>query len=124
MNEKERKPLGKRKKQAGTRTVTKRKSPGAEELRKAAGKALAKNSKLIVNNLSSSSVDGNLQSTKLLYELAELSEERGESQGARKFLSMASKWASEPQWSGDQCKKPAKPSNDSRDTNNQPQHNA
>jgi|KBSMisStaDraftv2_1062788.scaffolds.fasta_scaffold240765_3 hypothetical protein len=124
MNEKERKPLGKRKKQAGTRTVTKRKSPGAEELRKAAGKALAKNSKLIVNNLSSSSVDGNLQSTKLLYELAELSEERGEGQGARKFRSMASKWASEPQWSGDQREGHSEPSKDGRDTENQPQHNA
>jgi len=124
MNEKKPKPSGKRKKQAGTRTVAKGKTPGAQELRKAASKALARNSELIANSLSSSSVEGNLQSTKLLYELAELSEERGESQGARKFLSMASKWASEPQWSGDQCEGPAEPSNDSRDTDNQPQHNA
>jgi len=122
MNEEERKPARKRR-GAGTRAITRRQSPGAEELRRAASKALVKNSKAITDRLSNSSAQGNVQSVKFLYELAQLSEDRGEDEGARRFRSMASKWAAEPQWSGDQCEGDSEPKS-IRESEDQLQHNA
>jgi hypothetical protein len=121
MNEQERNPLVKRKKQAGTRS--KRKPSVAEQLRRAANKALAENCETIANRLSTSSMEGNLQSTRLLYQLAELSDDRSEGDGVRKFRSMASKWASEPQWSGDQSEENSDPTQDCQATGEQLQHN-
>src|SRR4029077_9280650 len=86
MNEEERKPARKRR-VAGARAIRRSKSPGAEELRRAANKALATNCEAISKRLTSNSAQGNVQSVKFLYELAQLSEDRGEGEGARKFRS-------------------------------------
>lgn len=122
MNEEERKPARKRR-VAGARAIRRSKSPGAEELRRAANKALATNCEAISKRLTSNSAQGNVQSVKFLYELAQLSEDRGEGEGARKFRSMASKWAAEPQWSRDQCEGDSEPE-DIRESESQLQHDA
>jgi hypothetical protein len=108
---------------AGARAIRRSKSPGAEELRRAANKALATNCEAISKRLTSNSAQGNVQSVKFLYELAQLSEDRGEGEGARKFRSMASKWAAEPQWSRDQCEGDSEPE-DIRESESQLQHDA
>lgn len=84
--------LGRRaakKRQRGSAGGTETKQKGAAEFRKAADEALARESKNIAESLAESCKKGHIQSMKFLYELAELSSELGESEGARRFRSLA-----------------------------------
>ncbi|WP_348264073.1 hypothetical protein P8935_05945 [Telmatobacter sp. DSM 110680] len=74
---------------------------GAAHMREAADLVMEKDSLEIAKALSKSSKNGQIQSIKFLYELAEHNEKAGEDDGARKFRSMASELANAPEWTGD-----------------------
>lgn len=82
---------------------------GAELLKRAAGSAVGRNSEKLANLLLDKAMAGDLNSTKLLVTLAERKKPRPEPQketakepsiGPR-LLTLAEKWAAEPQWEKD-----------------------
>jgi hypothetical protein len=73
---------------------------GAAHMRDAADLVMEQDCLEIAEALSKSSKNGQIQSAKFLYELAQEKEKAGEDSAARKFRSMASELANAPQWTG------------------------
>ena len=81
---------------------TKRKTRnGAAQMREAADLVMQQDCDEIAKALSKNSKDGQIQSAKFLYQLAEQNEDAGEGDGARKLRSMAEELASAALWTGD-----------------------
>lgn len=70
-------------------------------MREAADEIVSRDCKPIVEALSSNGKKGQMLSAKFLYSLAQSAEASGESEGARKFRSIALEWANSPEWKGD-----------------------
>ncbi|MGA9584553.1 MAG: hypothetical protein WBQ95_04445 [Terracidiphilus sp.] len=84
-----------------TRAPKPKRKRGAAKMREAADKIMSRDCKPIVEALSSNGKKGQILSAQFLYNLAQSAEASGESEGARKFRSIALEWANSPEWKGD-----------------------
>jgi hypothetical protein len=85
-----------------TSTPEQKRKRGAAKMREAADEILNRDCKPIVEALSSNGKKGQMQSVKLLYDLAQTAEVSTEGEGgASKFRSIALEWANSPEWKGE-----------------------
>lgn len=76
-------------------------SRGGAKMNKAADEALSKNSAEIAESLVKSTLGGNVQSARLLMELAERTARNGAAEKPSRVHSAASELAAEPEWAGE-----------------------
>jgi hypothetical protein len=74
---------------------------GAAMMRQAADEVLRDRCMDIAFALANSSIDGHIQSSKFLYELADENQKLGPVEIVQQFHSVATDFANEPEWTGD-----------------------
>jgi hypothetical protein len=101
MNEEEQKPVVTESPRIPETEKQTTETGGAAMLRQAVDMVLQDKSMDIALALAKSSVEGHIQSTKFMYDLADEQAKLGTMEIAAKLRSLASEWATEPLWLGE-----------------------